>query len=153
MRRCRILLGSWWHLIHFSVVKSTRTSKLWVGMSSWRFYAVNASACALTLFTFACYICVCMYHSHVGVAVVVPQHSYISVCGNSLCVVNFTVEMWSVNSMASAMTCRLVLFELTRGACAVRTRWPRDATAWHVWVAYIYNLFKYIYYECVLLVR
>ena len=46
----------WWHAIHFSVVKSM----LWVGMSSWCFYAVNASACTWTLFTFACCICVCM---------------------------------------------------------------------------------------------
>lgn len=40
----------------FSVVKS----KLWVRTSSWCFYVLNASACTLTLFTFACCICVCM---------------------------------------------------------------------------------------------
>ena len=39
-----------------------------------------------------------------------------------LCVVNFIVEPWLVNAMASAMTCRLVPFGLKRGACAVRIR-------------------------------
>ena len=67
------------------------------------------------------YVCACI------IVMLVLQwllrNTVTSVCvAISLCVVNFTVEMWSVNAVASAMTCRLVLFGLTRGACAVRTR-------------------------------
>ena len=51
------------------------------------------------------------------------RNTVTSVCvAISLCVVNFIVEAWLVNEMASAMTCRLVLFGLKRGVCAVRAR-------------------------------